>query len=62
MVKRGLFIAIAVFATVFVFSACARKVEKLPVVREPEEKEKNNMELESMSLTKLRHRVSASTM
>ncbi len=52
MVKRGLFIAIAVFVAVFVFSACARKVEKLPVVREPEEKEKNNMELESMSLTK----------
>lgn len=51
MVKRGLFIAITVFAAVFVFSACARKAEKLPVVPEPEEEEKNNMELESTSLT-----------
>lgn len=51
MVKRGLFVAIAVFAAVFVFSACARKVEKLSAVPEPEEKEKNNMELESTSLT-----------
>lgn len=38
MVKKGIFIIITVIAVVCVFSACARKAEKMSVVPETEEK------------------------
>lgn len=63
MVKKGLFVAITVFTAIFVFGACARKVEKLPavpeikkveklpIVSEAKEKEDDTIKLESTSLT-----------
>ncbi len=51
MVKKGIFIIITVIAVVCVFSACARKAEKMSVVPETEEKKNDSLEAESIPST-----------